>query len=94
MNRHRYLCGLAVLSMLLSGCSSSPHGQPQKDSEAVAPDQILEFATLYSQNCAGCHGAQGRGGAAIALGDPVYLAIVNEASMRKVIANGVHGTSM
>jgi len=80
--------------MLLSGCSSSPHGQPQKDSEAVAPDQILEFATLYSQNCAGCHGAQGRGGAAIALADPVYLAIVNEASMRKVIANGVHGTSM
>lgn len=94
MNRYRYLCGLAVLSMLLSGCSSSPHGQPQKDSEAVAPDQILEFATLYSQNCAGCHGAQGRGGAAIALGDPVYLAIVNGASMRKVIANGVHGTSM
>ena len=26
--------------------------------------------------------------------DPVYLAIVDEASMRKVIANGVHGTSM
>ena len=67
MNRFRYLCASAVLSLLLSACSS-PHGQPQKDSEAVAPSQVLEFATLYAQNCAGCHGAQGRGGAAIALG--------------------------
>jgi mono/diheme cytochrome c family protein len=82
-----------VLSLLLSGCSS-PHGQPQGDSEAVAPSQVSDFATLYSQNCAGCHGAQGRGGAAIALANPVYLDIVDEASMRKVIANGIHGTSM
>jgi len=94
VNHFRYLCALALLSLLLSGCSSPPPGQPQKDAEAAAPDQIVEFTTLYAQNCAGCHGAQGRGGAAIALADPVYLAIVNEASMRKVIANGVHGTSM
>jgi mono/diheme cytochrome c family protein len=82
-----------VLSLLLSGCSS-PHGQPQKDSETIAPNQVLEFATLYSKNCAGCHGAQGRGGAAMALADPVYLAIVDEGVMDKVVANGVHGTSM
>ena len=94
MNHVRYLYASAVLSLLLSGCSSPPPGQPQKDAEAVAPDQIVEFTTLYAQNCAGCHGSQGRGGAAIALAEPVYLAIVNEASMRKVIANGVHGTSM
>lgn len=93
MNHSCYRCAAAVLSLLLSACSS-PHGQPQKDSEPVAPSQILEFATLYAQNCAGCHGARGRGGAAIALADPVYLAIVNEPSMRTVIANGVHGTSM
>ena len=61
-------------------------------SRRARPD--FEFATLYSQNCAGCHGAQGSGGAAIALGDPVYLAIVDEATMRKVITNGIHGTSM
>ena len=94
MNRFRYLCASAVLSLLLSACSSPPPGQPQKDAETVAPNQVLEFTTLYAQNCAGCHGAQGRGGAAIALADPVYLAIVDEASMRKVIANGVRGTSM
>jgi cytochrome c oxidase cbb3-type subunit 3 len=89
----QYLCASAVLSLVLSGCSS-PHGQPQGDSEAVAPGQVSDFATLYSQNCAGCHGTQGRGGAAIALANPVYLDIVDEASLRKVIANGIHGTSM
>ena len=93
MKRFQYLCASAVLSLLFSGCSS-PHGQPQGDSEAIAPSQVSDFATLYSQNCAGCHGARGRGGAAIALANPVYLDIVDEASMRKVITNGIHGTSM
>ena len=93
MKRFQYLCASAVLSLLLSGCSS-PHGQPQGDSEAIAPSQVSDFSSLYSQNCAGCHGAQGRGGAAIALANPVYLDIVDESSMRKVIANGIRGTSM
>jgi mono/diheme cytochrome c family protein len=79
--------------MLLSGCSS-PHGQPRPGSETSAPNEVLEFRTLYSENCAGCHGAEGRGGAAIALADPVYLAIVDDAVIRKVIANGVRGTAM
>lgn len=82
-----------MVSMLLSGCNA-PSSQPPIDSAPIAPNEVLEFATLYSQNCAGCHGAQGRGGAAIALANPVYLAIVDEPSMRRVIANGVHGTSM
>jgi cytochrome c oxidase cbb3-type subunit 3/ubiquinol-cytochrome c reductase cytochrome c subunit len=54
----------------------------------------VDFDTLYAQNCAGCHGAQGRGGASIALANPVYLAIVDETAMRKVVTNGVRGTSM
>ncbi len=60
----------------------------------LAPTEILEFGTLYAENCSGCHGAEGRGGAAIALADPVYLAIADETTMRKVIAGGVRGTSM
>jgi cytochrome c oxidase cbb3-type subunit III len=79
--------------MLFSGCSS-PHGQPRQGSESLAPNEVLEFRTLYSENCAGCHGAEGRGGAAIALADPVYLAIADDVAIRKVIANGVHGTAM
>jgi hypothetical protein len=79
--------------MLFSGCSS-PHGQPRQGSESLSPKEVLEFRTLYSENCAGCHGAEGRGGAAIALADPVYLAIADDAVIRKVIANGVRGTAM
>ncbi len=94
MNPFRYLCASAALSaMLLSSCGS-PHGQPRKGSETLAPNEVLEFGTLYSENCAGCHGAEGRGGAAIALADPVYLAIADDAAMRKAIANGVRGTAM
>jgi cytochrome c oxidase cbb3-type subunit III len=90
----RYLCALVALSMmLLSGCSSPP-GQPRKASEILAPSEVMEFRTLYAENCAGCHGTEGRGGAAIALADPGYLAIADDTAMRKVIANGVRGTSM
>jgi mono/diheme cytochrome c family protein len=79
--------------MLVSGCGS-PHGQPAKESETLAPNEVSEFGTLYGQNCAGCHGTEGRGGAAIALANPVYLAIADDASLRKVIAQGVPGTAM
>ena len=94
MNAARYLDALIVLSVtVLAGCGSSP-GQPQKGTETLAPNDVLEFGTLYGANCAACHGADGRGGAAIALANPVYLAIADETAMRAVVANGVRGTSM
>ena len=90
----RNSCLSTVLyAMLVSGCGS-PHGQPPQGSETLAPNEVLEFSTLYRENCAGCHGAEGRGGAAIALADPVYLAIADDAAIRKVTANGVRGTPM
>jgi cytochrome c oxidase cbb3-type subunit III len=94
MNSLRHLrTWAAVSTLLLSGCSS-PHGQPRKDAPMVAPNEVMEFKTLYADNCAGCHGTEGKGGAAIALANPVYLGIADDASIRKVIANGVLGTSM
>jgi len=90
----QYLCLFAALAAIfLAGCGA-PHGQPSKDSEVLAPNEVLEFGTLYAENCAGCHGAEGRGGAAIVLANPVYLAIADDAAIRKVIANGVRGTAM
>ena len=94
MKSIRYLCASGALAAIsLCGCAS-PHGQPGKDSEVLAPNEVLEFATLYAQNCAGCHGAEGRAGAAIALANPVYLAIADDSVIRKVIANGERGTAM
>ena len=89
-----YLCVFAIFPLVLLSACSAPHGQPQKGEEAVAPNEVLEFTTLYAQNCAGCHGADGRGGASIALADPVYLAIMDRNEFRKATAIGVRGTSM
>jgi cytochrome c oxidase cbb3-type subunit 3 len=94
VNRFRYLFAFAALNLILLSSCSSPPGQPQKGSETQAPNEVLQFDPLYAQNCAGCHGAEGRGGAAIALADPVYLGIADEKAMHKVIASGVPGTSM
>jgi mono/diheme cytochrome c family protein len=84
----------ALLSLVMLAACSAPDVQPPTTSETVAPNQVLNFETLYAQNCAGCHGAQGRGGASIALANPVYLAIVDESTMRNIVTNGVRGTSM
>jgi mono/diheme cytochrome c family protein len=89
----RQICSLAAVIALLSSCGT-PHGQPHSGSEALAPSEVLEFATLYSENCAGCHGENGQGGAAIALANPVYLAVADEHAMRTSIAKGVSGTAM
>jgi cytochrome c oxidase cbb3-type subunit 3 len=94
MSRIPYMSAFAVLPLVLLSACSAPNGQPQKGSEPVAPNQVVDFGTLYAQNCAACHGAEGRGGASIALANPVYLAIVDTNAMHSVVANGVRGTSM
>jgi len=94
MQRISSLSALAVLSLMMLAACSTPDGEPQTNSEPIAPNQVSDFDTLYAQNCAACHGAEGRGGASIALANPVYLAIIDETTMRNVVANGVHGTGV
>ena len=60
----------------------------------AAPRQVLDFHTLYRQNCAGCHGENGRNGAAISLANPVYLAVAGDRPSAQVTAKGVPGTLM
>ena len=83
--------GLAALA--LSACNSAP-GRPTAADVPIAPDEVSDFDALFSTNCAGCHGPNGRGGAALSLADPVYLAIVDDATLRRVATNGIPGTSM
>jgi cytochrome c oxidase cbb3-type subunit III len=94
MNRIASLSAFAVLHLMLLSACSAPNGQPRQGSEPVAPNQLVDFGALYAQNCAACHGEEGRGGASIALANPVYLAIVDQNAVHNVAANGVHGTSM
>jgi cytochrome c oxidase cbb3-type subunit 3 len=89
-----YILAVAAVAVLGSwGCANAP-GRPVQASIPLNPDQISDFSVLYGQNCAGCHGIDGRGGAAIAIGDPVYLAIADNSTIRRAAANGIHGTSM
>jgi mono/diheme cytochrome c family protein len=60
----------------------------------IIPSAISDFNVLYGQNCAGCHGSDGKGGAAIALANPVYLAIADDTVLRRAATKGIPGTSM
>jgi cytochrome c oxidase cbb3-type subunit III len=82
-----------VPCVVMCGCADAP-GKPLADSTPIVPSEILDFNVLYSENCAGCHGPEARGGAAIPLGDPVYLAIADDAVLRRAATNGISGTSM
>lgn len=77
----------------VSGCDWMP-GKPAESARWLPPTQLVNFAVLYAQQCSGCHGADGRLGAAPPLNDPLYLAVVSEGTLREVVGNGVSGTSM
>lgn len=88
--------GILATTLATTACGTRDilPGRPPADSQVVPPDKITDFRLLYAKNCAGCHGAGGKGGAAIRLGNPVYLAIADDATLTRVTANGVPGTSM
>lgn len=92
--RLKSLVALASMTtILLGGCDSLP-GRPTQADLPLRPSAVTDFATLYNENCAACHGTDGKSGAALSLNNPVYLGIIDDASMRKVIANGVMDTAM
>ena len=76
----------ALVLMALAGCDLP--GKPKAGPEVPRPEQVLGFETLYATNCAGCHGANGSGGAATDLANPEYQTLIDDASMRALIAKG------
>ena len=83
----------ALAAFVLVGCDAMP-GRPRQADQPLLPSQVMAFSTLYGQNCAGCHGAEGNLGAARPLNDPLYLALVGADRLRQIIAQGVPGTVM
>jgi len=93
--RLRSLAAAAAVPVLiaLSGCGQLP-GATAEAHPPVRPDQILDFHTLYNQNCQSCHGTGGQNGPAMDLANPEYLAMTDDATLRRIIDNGMPGTQM
>ena len=91
----RWLRGslLGLSCMAVFGCSSLP-GRPKPGPEVPRPDSVVDFATLYSENCAACHGEKGMNGPSYPLANPKYQSVVDETILRQVVANGEPGTLM
>jgi mono/diheme cytochrome c family protein len=83
----------SVLWCAGTGCMHAP-GKPMLHSEALRPEQVLDPRTLYKHNCAGCHGDQGQGGAAISLANPIYLATAGIGNIKRITTEGVPETMM
>ena len=83
--------GLILLSCL--GCGRHP-GVNRSESAVLRPEDEMRFEVLYQQNCAGCHGANGKNGAAMDLANPEYQSLVDDASLTRWISKGMPQTQM
>ncbi len=81
-----------LLVAIAAGCART---SPQRGGRRPVPaDRVLDFASLYARNCAGCHGADGQFGPAPPLDDPLFLAIVPDEVLSMIVAEGRPGTPM
>lgn len=96
----RAILATAAMALLsASGCGkpaflSARDGEFPLVDNSGRPEAVKDFMTLFNTHCRGCHGTNGRDGAAPPLNDPLFLVIVPEAELRRVITEGRKGTLM
>jgi cytochrome c oxidase cbb3-type subunit 3 len=83
---------VASLAIGLAGCGHISGGYPPRP--ISNPSEVMDFATLYNQNCAACHGRNGQNGPAIDLGNPEYQALADDDVLNSWISGGIPGTEM
>jgi cytochrome c oxidase cbb3-type subunit III len=83
---------LTLVAGLGAGCDLP--GRPKISDRYVPPPTERTFSALFQRNCAGCHGADGKLGPAPPLNDKLYLALVPDKELKRVIAEGRPGTLM
>jgi len=84
---------VAAIGLATAGCDRLP-GRPKPEDRWRPDTAVMDFDALYRSQCAGCHSREGRLAAARPLNDPTYLAFVDPTALRRVITEGVPGTSM
>ncbi|MGC2582818.1 MAG: cytochrome c, partial [Acidobacteriaceae bacterium] len=59
--RRLWILAAAALPLLvaLTGCEQMPGARAEAD-PPLRPSAVLDFHTLYSQNCQACHGTAGQ----------------------------------
>lgn len=85
--KHTFHCFWLLLAFLATGCNLKS-GQPNPDDRPKRPDQLLDFPALFAQNCSGCHGADGKFGPAPPLNDTLFLAIISDVDLKRIISEG------
>ncbi len=77
--------------------SASPESAPHLAIAQDPPQESPSGSRIFSENCAGCHGADGKGGGEMKTPDftnPAAQAALPEGTVLKVIRNGKPGTAM
>ncbi len=82
---------LLIAAALLVSTACEPPGKPKPEPSS---EDITDFKVLYSENCSGCHGVDGKNGPGRILNDPLYLALIPRDTLKGVIEHGRPGTAM
>jgi cytochrome c oxidase cbb3-type subunit 3 len=88
----RLLVAACVWLLIAAGCDLP--GKPNPADQPTPPEKVVKFSALYTENCAGCHGATGAFGPAPPLNSRLFRAIVGQSDLERVINEGRKDTPM
>ena len=92
--RTRFTISIAMITAVFIGACDWMPGKPTEADKPVIKSTITDFEILWTNQCSGCHGADGRWGPARPLNDPLYLAIAGKEYVTRVITDGVPNSLM
>jgi mono/diheme cytochrome c family protein len=91
--RRLVLLNVAV-ALAFAACDRIP-GKPDPAHKWEPPSAMMDFDTLYSENCAACHALEpGALAAARPMNGALYLKFIGKENLRDAITHGVPATTM
>ncbi len=74
-----------------TGCNRLINGPASAHEIDERPDKVMDFNTLYSNNCIACHGVDGKNGPSLAFNNPLYFGIASDEVIRHWTTEGGPG---